>query len=553
MNKIKKVLGMIILTAALVLNLSLPALAAASDTDTASTGTIIIQNDTTETHVSIAGRTYTAYKVFDLTQNEDHTAYSYTLSDDFKGLFTSNDFKTKFPSATVDESKTSTIYSFVSGLTTAADIEKFAGVVYTFATANGLTGIQKTASAVVENGAATQIETAVFDELALGYYMIYGEGVSLDNQKTVVTACVLDTTTWDADEEAYTVTINVKVGIPTVEKKIVENSGLVDAASASIGDTIKFRVTSNVPDLTGYTAYTFKMTDTMSKGLTFDDSSLVVKIGTDVISNPDEGDKLYTVNAKTDGTTGETTLTVEFADFYNLIKNNSYTKGTAITFEYSAVLNGNAIIAAGANPNTVKITYSSDPYNSTTNDTIEDTVKVYTFKLNIYKYTNHGTSNTALAGAEFEIKKGTETIKFVEANGKYRVAAKTDTDTVSTVASDSTGYIYIEGLGEGEYTLTETKAPDGYNLLEADISVKIEPEYDSTNTTEFSQLKTPDTDASYKLLDDKAGIQADVENNTGAELPSTGGMGTTILYIIGGFLIAIAVIGFTVKKIGRKE
>lgn len=549
MKKLKRIVGIIIAAITLAMCLSISAFAVETPK-----GTITIRNDKIKTNVSIAEKTYTAYKVFNLVQNEDHSAYAYTLNEAFEGLFESDEFGEAFPDAVVDKTKTSTIYSFVSGLTEAADIESFANVIYDFAAVNSVTSAK---TAVAAATADENIETAVFSDLELGYYLIYGSGAPIDNDTAnVVTACALDTTTWDSKEEEYAITIDVKVGVPTIEKKIVQNKGettenLVDADSANIGDTVDFRVTSSVPDVTGYTAYTFKMTDTMSKGLTFN-NDIAIKVGDTPITNVAGEDPTYKVESLTDAATGVTTITVTFTDFYTLIgvNNSVYEAGTPITFDYSADINKDAVISPNANPNTVKLTYSNDPHNATTNDTAEDTVNVYTFKLDIYKYTDHGTANTPLSGAKFEVKNGEEVISFVEETGKYRVATAEDTTTTTEVVSADDGYIHIEGLGAGEYTLTEKEAPEGYNLLESDISVKIEPEYTAENLT---KLTAPAEGASYELLAENAGIKTDVENTTGTELPSTGGMGTTLIYIVGCLLIAIAVISVTVKKIAKKN
>lgn len=543
-----------------------------ADAESAQSGTIVIKNDKAATNVSIVGKEYSAYKIFDLVQHEDHTSFAYTLSSEFKGLFTSNTFTTAFPDAVVDEAKTSTIYSFVSGLDTAAQIEKFANTVYDYI--NSKAGSEAIAATSTATGAAsavtieTDIEYATFDQLPLGYYVIFGTGASLDNASEVVTACALDTTTWDTEGEAYTITIDVKVGVPTLEKKIVLNKGkatesLVDVDSANIGDIVDFRVTSSVPDVTGYTKYTFKMTDTMSEGLTpVNDNgklAVTVKIGKDVI----DADKYTVTNKVNDDNT--TTITVEFNNFYELagVKNAAYAAGTLITFDYSAVLNADALIASEANPNTAKITYSNNPHTAdtsepTTNDTPDDTVNVYTFKLDVFKFT--GKDKTPLANAQFTVKNADDkAVAFVLENGKYRVATTEDTNTTTTVTSDSTGYIYVEGLKAGTYTVTETKAPDGYNQLESDIEFKIEPVYVKNGNT-LEKLIAPEEGAAYTLIlknDDSAaensGVRLNVENSTGTELPSTGGMGTVLIYVVGGVLIAIAVISVTVKKLANKK
>lgn len=516
------------------------------------TGTIIVQNNKADTNVSIAGKTYSAYKLLDLKQNEGKTTFAYTLATEFNGFFSDTIFTTAFPSAVVDEGKTSTIYSFISSLTTATDIEKFANTVNAYVEAKGISA-SATATAAATSG---DMEKAEFSGLALGYYLIYGEGSSVDNAQNIVSACILDTTTYDAIADEYTLTIDVKVGVPTIDKVIVdENATDVKADSVSIGDKVDFKITSEVPDITGYTTYTFILTDNLSKGLDFNDD-VTVKIGADTIAAGN-----YTVVPVTDAGTGITTVTITFTDFYNLVKNN-YAAGTTITFTYSGTLNENAVVGETGNTNDAKITYSNDPSNNlSTADTTTVIVKVYTFNYNIFKYTG---TDTPLAGAEFYLTKSgsLEKIAVVDnGDGSYRVATAdeiadvgtvTTTTLVSTDAVGKKGYIYISGLGEGAYILTETKAPEGYNLLESPITVEIDPEYDTIDTTKYNNLATPALDATYTLLADKSGIQSDILNTSGTELPSTGGMGTTILYIIGGLLIILAIAGITFKKVSKK-
>lgn len=566
MKKLKQIVCCLMTVMTLMMCFSIGTFA---DAAAATTGTIVIKNDKAATNVSIVGKEYSAYKIFDVVRDENHESFAYTLSSEFKGLFTSDIFTNAFPDAEVDESKTSTIYNFVSNLDTAVKIEKFANTVYDYINsktdANAIAVTKKATGAASTVAGETDIEYAALQDLPLGYYVIFGTGASLDNASEVVTACALDTTTWDAEDQAYTITIDVKVGVPALEKKIVLNKGkdtesLVDVDSANIGDTVDFRVTSSVPDVTGFTKYTLKMTDTMSAGLTPVNTegklAVTVKVGKDVIA----ADK-YTVTNKVNADK-TTTITVEFNNFYELagVKNAAYAAGTPITFDYSAVLNADAVIAPDANPNTAKITYSNNPHTETTNDTPDDTVNVYTFKLDVFKFT--GEDKTSLADAQFEIKNSDdEKIKFVLEDGKYRAATAEDPadDITTTVISDSSGYIRIEGLKEGTYKVTETKAPDTYNLLEEDIEFKIEPEYVKNGNT-LEKLTAPAEGAAYTLIQksddsvaENSGVRLDVENSTGTELPGTGGMGTVLIYVIGGVLIAIAVISVTVRKLANKK
>lgn len=658
--KLKRIISAILAAATLTMCMSFTAFAAAEPTK--KTGTITVENTPSKTNISIIGRKYNAYRVFDLVMNDDNTAYAYTLNSAFEsttdsdgnvtknGLFTSDDFKKAFADAEVNENKTSTMYKFVSELN-AADLQKFANLVYDYATAEGSDVTEYTsaeATKVSAEGADT-VEQAVFSNLDLGYYLVYGKGTPLDNAEAeVVTACALDTTTWDADKSAYDVTINVKVSVPTVDKKIIKDKGAAgeketSADSANIGDKVDFKVSSIVPDLTGYNKYTFKMTDTMSKGLTYN-NDMVVKInGIEMKSGTD-----YTVTGPTevkdveDNVTGYT-IVVEFSNFYNLITNKySYTdgdvskeaafeKGMSIIYEYSATLNKDAVLAGSANENKAKIIYSNNPHEDTTNDTNEVDVNVYTFELDVFKFTQQKTaesqtaeadaqetasqtqtqsaqpaetsssvqssdepeiSTTAsstetqgepsettsaevspsetvttslekteeaddripLSGAEFEIRKNgsADKLKFIKiSDGVYRTALSDEEGAGTSVISDNNGKIKVQGLGAGEYALKEIKAPDGYNLLEEEVVVKIVPTY-TGNTLNANGLTIPEG-AKYTALAENAGISVDVLNLTGNELPSTGGMGTKLIYIIGGLLIVISVVCITVRKMAKRK
>ncbi len=507
------------------------------------TGSITVKNNPSKTHVYIDGCTYSAYRVFDLSQGEDHTTYAYTLNADFQSLFGSKAFTDAFPQSTLtNASKTSEIYAFVSKLT-AAETETFAKAVYAFATEKNVTA---TATATAVSG---PVETATFDNLPLGYYLIFGGGKALSNDDPVVGACLLDTTTWNENDGKYAIDIEVKLGVPTVDKEIVKGNDTQKADSVSIGDTVNFRVTSNVPNLTGYTSYKFVMTDTMSAGLTFDDTSMVVKIGANTIDPA-----AYTLTADTD-TNGVTTIKVEFNNFYNLVKTGGYDPNKSITFEYSAMLNEQAVIGESGNSNKAKITYSNDPNTNSTGDSIEDEVKVYSFELDIFKYTKDGEDRKALENATFTLNKQDETtlIAFVEENGVYRVAKAGESNTVTEIKSNAAGNIVVKGLGEGTYELVETAAPAGYNKLEAPIEVKLEPEYNGAIRKDLEGLKEPAEGASYTLLPNKLGVKTEVENSTGSELPSTGGMGTTILYVVGGLLIVAAVTALVVKRLAGRR
>ena len=183
-----------------------------------------------------------------------------------------------------------------------------------------------------------------------------------------------------------------------------------------------------------------------------------------------------------------------------------------------------------------------------------DDYKVYTYELDVYKYAE-GKKANALKGAEFTVAKGTDLVEFVLEDGKYRVATADDADAdkITTVVSDENGKIKIEGLAEGTYTLTETKAPDGYNILESPVNVTISATYSEGSAT----IADADTDNHTLIKDAESdatlGILTEISNSTGNELPSTGGIGTKLIYIAGGLLIAVAVVSVSVRKIAKKR
>ena len=561
MKTLKRITGLVLtgtmlvssfaVSASAAVNEDVPGSVASTDdtTSTSETGSIILKNPV-GSNVSINGADYTAYRIFDLVMNEDHSAYAYTIADGFADFFVSNEFAAKYPdsgitASSADELKTSEVVNFVSGLTSnSVEIDSFAKLVYAYAAENA------DVSKVTASG--TEDETVVFEDIPLGYYLILGNATA-DDGGNVITACSLDTTSWDSEADEYVVEVDLKVGAPTLGKVIVEGDETTDAVSKNIGDTVTFRITSEVPNVTGYVSYEFIVTDTMSEGLTFNNDVTIMFNNVEIEDSTGEGDDAvtnYTVS-ENDGV-----ITIDFEDFYSLVgaRNENYAAGTDIVIEYTAVLNEDAVIGTAGNPNSAKLTYSNNPQTDSTADTTDDVVKVYTYELDVYKYAE-GKKDNALKGAEFTVAKGTDLVEFVLEDGKYRVetADDADADKITTVVSDENGKIKIEGLAEGTYTLTETKAPDGYNLLESPVNVTISATYSEGSAT----IADADTDNHTLIKDAESdatlGILTEISNSTGNELPSTGGIGTKLIYIAGGLLIAVAVVSVSVRKIAKKR
>ena len=312
--------------------------------------------------------------------------------------------------------------------------------------------------------------------------------------------CGLNTTNPDA-------TIKEKNGQPTIEKKVKNhNNDWVDENTAKIGDTVEYKVEIKV----AAGAQSYKVTDTMSKGLTFNSGSLKVTAnGTTAVASD------YTLTPTTNG------FTLELPETYV----STLTKGTTIIVTYNATLNKDAVIDGDGNTNEVKLGYGNHQ------NTVPSKVTTKSYQFDLVKV--DGTTNKLLDGAEFELADGETKLSFVkDDDGNYRVAAAGEDGATTTIAVKN-GKVNIYGLAGKTYTLTETKAPAGYNKL-------VTPE--TVNLAEGSKAHaTFDADV-YK----DGGVV--VENHAGTVLPSTGGMGTTLFYVIGGGLMVAAVVLLVTKK-----
>ena len=260
--------------------------------------------------------------------------------------------------------------------------------------------------------------------------------------------------------------------------------------------------------------------DTMSAGLTYTGVTGITLNGTTVDASN------YTVTAPAaDGDTFDVTFTQAFCD---TLKANDH-----IVISYTATLNENAVIAGEGNPNTSKVSYGDS---SNTKYTPDSQTKTYTWDVDVFKYTMNGETEKALAGATFTLSKnadGSNPIALVsEGNNVYRVAKTGETGTVTEITTDATGKFTIKGLDADTYYLTETKAPAGYNKLAGPVTIVIGENGVVNGTTEAPQ-----------------GVdEVKVLNQTGTELPSTGGMGTTVFYVLGGVLVVGAVVLLITKK-----
>lgn len=466
-NKMKKMIAMFMMFA-MILGLNTVAFAAQG------TNTVHVNTGAYD----VSGVTFKAYRVFDVTKNGDK--YGYAMTDNFVEFFNGKGHTTD-----------NAAYNYANGNqgNIANELKEY------IATKN----TTEDASATATQGNAT------FPGLADGYYIIVPSGGTFSPNLVTVA-------------ETETKTVNLKGKEPTAEKK-VENQ---DWASAQVGKKVTFKVTSQVPDMTGKKNYVFRLEDTLSKGLTMNvDDFKSVNIGETVLTK----DSDYTVKVKP-GTKAETTdLVVEINGF----EKYNEKAGSNIVFEYQAEVNKDAVTVNKVK-NSANVEFGNDPNQMDSSQ--PDEVKVYTHTLTIKKVDGKD-NKISLAGAEFELYEGSpaqgDAIKLVKesannGNNEYHVADSTEqTTATTTVVSPANGTIVIKGLKAGKYTLKETKAPAGYNKG-GDITITI----------------TADSgDQGENVI--VTGNSIEVKNNSGIQLPSTGGMGTIIFVAAG-----VCVVGFLI-------
>ena len=494
------------------------------------------------TDAKFAGKTVNAYKMFSATVSGDGKAVSYTLTDGWKPFFKNSTFDGL--TGVTDENVNDQANAYVSKLT-GDDLVAFATKASNWAQTK-TNNVTAGATARVSNNATDGKYTATFNNLDYGYYVVAVPGATLANANGLYATLVsVHSTQTDAD---------IKGDLPTVDKKVqVNGTDKKNATDAKIGDTLTFTLTSTIPDMSAYDTYTFNFKDTLSKGLTYGDITSVTVEGVDA---PLVKDTDYTVTT-TPAAAGNTLLTVGMTDFKNKQQTNA---GKKITVTYTATLNENAVVGGAGNVNSATIQYSNDPSSTGTGESEPDKVRVFTYGFTVDKYTgdNYNGAATRLAGAEFTLtaKGDTSAIKFVQVNAGsatedavYRVAKAGETaGTTTTITTPANGKVVFQGLKNGEYTLTETKAPAGYNKLASAIGVKVNGSNDGTDTTNATVNITYNNDNNDTTYDQTASNGViPVQNKSGAILPGTGGMGTIAFTVIGVLVIALGV-AWTLKR-----
>ena len=469
--------------------------------------------------------------MFSATVSGDGKAVSYTLTDEWKPFFKNSVGLTGVTDENVND-KANDYVSKLKDSTLVAFATKASNWAQT--KANNITA---DATATVSADASNGKYTATFTGLGYGYYVVAVPGATLANAKSQYATLVsVHSTKVDAD---------IKGDLPTVDKKVQVDGTGKDATDAKIGDTLKFTLTSTIPDMSAYNTYTFNFKDTLSKGLTFGQVDSV-KVGDTALTT----DTDYTV-ATAPADNGKTLLTVTMKNF----KNQQANAGKKITVTYTATLNENAVVGGAGNVNSATIQYSNNPSTDGTGESEPSKVRVFTYGFTVDKYTgDYGENATRLAGAEFTLAhKDGSAISFVQvsagsatANAVYRVAKAGETGT-TTITTPANGKVVFEGLKNGEYTLTETKAPAGYNKLASAIGVKVNGQNNGTDTTNATVTITYNNDNGNDYNQTASNGVIPVQNKSGVTLPGTGGMGTIAFTVIGVLVIALGV-AWTLKR-----
>lgn len=499
--KLFKKLASFILAFAMVMAIAMPSVVMAAD----GKSTITIDG-------AIAGSEYVAYKLFDAT-DDGNGHFSYTVN-----------------------SKYEVVLKEVTGKTSGAEIVKY------------LNGIKDNAAAVREfaDKVYAKVKTmdvdytaanGVFAEVDQGYYLIAQTKIGTNEAYSLV---MLGTA------GKNNLKITPKTGVPTFEKKIKEKndstgveSGWQDASDYDIGDKVPFKLTGTVSDkYDNYKTYYYAFHDKMDDTLEFNADSVVVKIDGKEVAK-----EKYTLNTKTtDGCT--------FEVVFNDLKTVSPTKPENVTVEYTATLKDTAKLGSVGNFNKGKLEFNNNPYYEgegkpeTPGETPWDEVVVFTYKLIANKTDGQG---DALAGAGFTLYKfNKDTDDYVK---------------VKEIEAGETTKFEFTGADAGKYKLVETTVPDGYNKAD-DLVFEVKGTYEAVNNAD--PLKAPKL-TKLEILDENGNsitgenkvfttnleqgtATTNIKNLTGSELPSTGGMGTTVLYAAGTLMILAAAAFLVMKK-----
>lgn len=496
MKKAMKKLMAALLAVAMVCAMAIPAFAAEGATHSSSSadGKITINN-------AVNGQTYKIYRILDLQYNGTANSFRYVKNTKW-GTFV--DTQTAY--LTVDPTTGVVTWTNTDTADNGTAIKELAKAAGKYVKDN-TTSLADDGSKVAASG------TVTFDRLPLGWYLVVSD---LTNDAI----CSIDTT-------AKEVTIKEKNGVPTVTKEVEYASGSWGQGNdGNVGDTVNFHTTINVTDgdPTNYVLH-----DQMSKGLTFKENSIAVKVNDTLITN-------YTVEYTN---TDKCTFEISFP-------NGTLHTNDTVVVTYSATINNDAVVGTTGNENETWLKYGDN------GETTHGKTKTYTWSFNIFKYfTDSNNDMQYLADVEFVLYRKDNTAnktEYAQFNSNNKLTGWTEAENEATkLKTNATSTVAVEGLDAGTYFLKEITTPGGFNGLTSDVEVKI--------TSSCNILTGATYAVEYKMVNEEGFTDTDeqekvvpIENKRGTTLPGTGGIGTTIFYVVGGGLMAAAAVLLITKK-----
>lgn len=492
MKKAMKKLMAALLAVAMVCAMAIPAFAAGGAGATTGEGKITIDN-------AVIGHTYKIYRILNLQYNETAKSFRYEKNDKWGAFVDEQSDK-----LAVDANGVVTWKKGVSAEKDGAPIKALAIAAGQYVT--------DTPSLAADDSKEATSNTVIFDNLPLGWYLVVSD-------LTTDAICSIDTT-------AKQVTIREKNGVPTVTKEVEYASGSWgEGNDGNVGDTVNFQTTIYVTDgnPTNYVLH-----DKMSNGLAFQTGTISVKKNGDPFTD-------YTIETPIDDCTFE----IKF-------KEGSLHTNDKVVVTYSATINSNAVVGTAGNENETWLKYGNN------GETTHGRTKTYTWKFNILKFfTDSNDEKQYLADVEFVLYRKNNTTDPAEyakfdSNNKLTGWTKNESEA-GKLRTNATSNVCVEGLDEGTYFLKETATPVGFNSLTSDVEVQITSSCNTlTNATYTVQYKMVN-DEDFADTDDKEKV-VPIENKRGTVLPGTGGIGTTIFYVVGGGLMVAAAILLITKK-----
>ena len=581
MKKSGKRVFSLVLTLILAFALAVPAFAAGSPedyyADPNGSNSITINNSPVYTEANgtnKVGANYSGYLLMTLVQSGDNHAYTVNpkYTDILLTVINKNngegadltvaDSTNHVPTAAENNAIVSWISTYVGeGEGKLMNARDFTNAVYKEILALNIIAADKTAKDDNADG------TVVLDKIAHGYWLIADtttgipEGATADRTSTLV---ILDTTN---------ATVTAKNADMTITKDITNTTDPTNVSDHNIGDTVNYTIVATIdPNMAQYDPATYKyiITDTLSMGVVYDlepsdedlepftaDNVKQVEDMMDLTIEDDEGNDIseyFTVNLLSD-----TNLDDGFT-FTITGKTNWASSGKSgnVIVNYNAIVNKFAVVGGNGNPNEVDLEFSNNPTTDSTGETPKDIVTSFTYQLNVTKVDGNEPDNK-LKDARFALYRLVDDPdgegqkkEYVTIDANDKVSGWQETlPTDGNIVTDENGKMSVSGLDAGTYYLTECVAPDGYNLLDGDVKITIKAEYSGDGKTITSLTVTVDdgTGAETSNGDMASGeLEVTVENFSGVELPSTGGIGTTIFYALGGLLAVGAAVFLVTKK-----